>query len=56
MLRGQVIGLRARLDSDIDVFEAGFVLEGTTRDAAWINGAFAAGVTLSLLFPEWSAG
>jgi RimJ/RimL family protein N-acetyltransferase len=32
---------------------AGFVLEGTTRDAAWIDGAFADGVTLSLLFPEW---
>jgi RimJ/RimL family protein N-acetyltransferase len=31
---------------------AGFVPEGTTRDAAWINGAFADGVTLSLLFPE----
>ena len=33
---------------------AGFVLEGTTRDAAWINGAFADGVTLSLLDREWS--
>lgn len=33
---------------------AGFALEGTTRDAAWINGAFADGVLLSLLFPEWS--
>ena len=35
--------------------QAGFVLEGTTRDTAWINGAFADGVLLSLLFPEWSA-
>jgi RimJ/RimL family protein N-acetyltransferase len=35
--------------------KAGFALEGTARDAAWINGAFADGVTLSLLFPEWSA-
>ncbi len=34
---------------------AGFILEGTARDTAWINGAFADGVTLSLLFPEWSA-
>jgi RimJ/RimL family protein N-acetyltransferase len=34
--------------------KVGFVLEGTTRDAAWINGAFADGVLLSLLFPEWS--
>jgi RimJ/RimL family protein N-acetyltransferase len=32
---------------------AGFVLEGTTRDAAWIDGAFADGVTLSLLSHEW---
>ena len=33
---------------------AGFVLEGTTRDAAWIDGGFADGVTLSLLSGEWS--
>jgi RimJ/RimL family protein N-acetyltransferase len=33
---------------------AGFRTEGTTRDAAWIDGAFADGVILSLLFPEWS--
>ena len=33
---------------------AGFVLEGTARDTAWIDGAFADGVILSLLFPEWS--
>ena len=33
---------------------AGFVLEGTTRDAAWIDGAFADGVTFSLLSGEWS--
>ena len=32
---------------------AGFVLEGTTRDAAWIDGGFADGVTLSLLWGEW---
>jgi RimJ/RimL family protein N-acetyltransferase len=32
----------------------GFVLEGTHRDTAWINGAFADGVTLSLLSTEWS--
>jgi RimJ/RimL family protein N-acetyltransferase len=31
----------------------GFVLEGTARDTAWINGAFADGVTLSLLSGEW---
>jgi RimJ/RimL family protein N-acetyltransferase len=35
---------------------AGFVLEGTARDTAWIDGAFVDGVTLSLLFPEWSPG
>jgi RimJ/RimL family protein N-acetyltransferase len=34
----------------------GFVLEGTARDTAWIDGAFADGVTLSLLFPERSPG
>jgi RimJ/RimL family protein N-acetyltransferase len=33
---------------------AGFVLEGTHRETAWINGAFADGVTLSLLSDEWS--
>ena len=33
---------------------AGFALEGTTRDAAWINGAFADGVTFSLLSDEWT--
>jgi RimJ/RimL family protein N-acetyltransferase len=32
---------------------AGFVPEGTTRDAAWIDGGFADGVTLSLLSGEW---
>jgi RimJ/RimL family protein N-acetyltransferase len=32
----------------------GFVLEGTMRETAWINGAFADGVTLSLLSDEWS--
>lgn len=35
------------------MLRAGFVLEGTTRDAAWIDGAFADGVTLSLLSGEW---
>ena len=30
----------------------GFVPEGTTRDAAWIDGGFADGVTLSLLSGE----
>ena len=35
---------------------AGFVLEGTTRDAAWIDGGFADGVILSLLFPDWPPG
>jgi RimJ/RimL family protein N-acetyltransferase len=35
---------------------AGFVLEGTARDEAWINGAFADGVTLSLLSGEWPPG
>jgi len=34
----------------------GFVLEGTMRETAWIDGAFADGVTLSLLFDEWSPG
>ena len=34
----------------------GFVLEGTGRDVAWIDGAFADGVTLSLLSGEWSPG
>lgn len=33
---------------------AGFVLEGTMRDAAWIDGGFADGVTLSQLSGEWS--
>jgi RimJ/RimL family protein N-acetyltransferase len=33
---------------------AGFVLEGTSRDAAWIDGGFADGVTLSQLSGEWS--
>jgi hypothetical protein len=95
VLHGELTGLRALTDSDIEVFEtelladvetrvratgrpwlpvtpgasdspyrqaqdrdaavrAGFVLEGTTRDAAWIDGAFADGVTLSLLDGEWS--
>ncbi|MGH3153760.1 MAG: GNAT family N-acetyltransferase [Streptosporangiaceae bacterium] len=35
--------------------KTGFALEGTARDVAWINGAFADGVTYSLLFPDWSA-
>jgi glycerate-2-kinase len=30
----------------------GFRTEGTTRDAAWIDGAFADGAILSLLFPN----
>jgi RimJ/RimL family protein N-acetyltransferase len=33
---------------------AGFVLEGTSRDVAWIDGGFADGVTLSQLAGEWS--
>ena len=33
---------------------AGFVMEGTARDAAWIDGGFADGVTLSQLSGEWS--
>jgi RimJ/RimL family protein N-acetyltransferase len=33
---------------------AGFALEGTARDVAWVDGAFADGVTLSLLSGEWS--
>lgn len=33
---------------------AGFVMEGTARDAAWIDGRFADGVTLSQLSGEWS--
>jgi RimJ/RimL family protein N-acetyltransferase len=35
---------------------AGFVLEGTMRETAWLDGAFADGVTLSLLSGEWSPG
>jgi RimJ/RimL family protein N-acetyltransferase len=31
---------------------AGFVLEGTMRESAWIDGAFADGVMLSLLAPS----
>jgi RimJ/RimL family protein N-acetyltransferase len=34
--------------------QAGFVLEGTSRDVAWIDGGFADGVTLSQLSGEWS--
>jgi RimJ/RimL family protein N-acetyltransferase len=33
---------------------AGFVLEGTTRDAAWLDDGFADGVVLSQLSGEWS--
>ena len=33
---------------------AGFVMEGTARDAAWIDGGFADGVTLSQLSGERS--
>jgi RimJ/RimL family protein N-acetyltransferase len=33
---------------------AGFVLEGTSREVAWVDGGFADGVTLSLLSGEWS--
>ena len=36
--------------------QSGFVLEGTMREVAWLDGAFADGVTLSLLFDEWSRG
>ncbi len=32
----------------------GFVLEGTMRGTAWLDGGFADGVMLSLLFGEWS--
>jgi RimJ/RimL family protein N-acetyltransferase len=32
----------------------GFVLEGTMRETAWLDGAFADGVTLSQLSGEWS--
>jgi RimJ/RimL family protein N-acetyltransferase len=91
VLRGELTGLRAHTDRDIEVLETelvlcrygfairglhrlqistladnhamiaaavrvGFRTEGTTRDAAWIDGAFADGVILSLLFPEWSPG
>ncbi len=34
---------------------AGFVREGTLRQSAWINGAFADVVVLGLLLPEWPA-
>jgi RimJ/RimL family protein N-acetyltransferase len=34
---------------------AGFVLEGTSREVAWIDGGFADGVTLSQLSGEWSS-
>ena len=33
---------------------AGFVPEGTSRDAAWLDGGYADGVTLSQLSGEWS--
>ena len=33
---------------------AGFALEGTSREVAWIDGGFADGVTLSLRSGEWS--
>ena len=33
---------------------AGFVLEGTLRQEAWVNGSFADGVILGLLVTEWS--
>ena len=33
---------------------AGFVLEGTSRDAAWVDGGFADRVALSQLSGEWS--
>ena len=33
---------------------AGFALEGTSRDVAWLDGGFADGVTLSQLSGEWS--
>ena len=32
---------------------AGFVLEGTLRQFAWVNGSFADGVILGLLATEW---
>jgi RimJ/RimL family protein N-acetyltransferase len=32
----------------------GFVLEGTMRETAWLDGGFADGAMLSLLFGEWS--
>ena len=32
---------------------AGFVLEGTLRQAAWVDGSFADEVILSLLAAEW---
>jgi RimJ/RimL family protein N-acetyltransferase len=35
--------------------EAGFVLEGTLRRAAWVNGDFADEVILGLLASEWGA-
>jgi RimJ/RimL family protein N-acetyltransferase len=35
---------------------AGFVPEGTMRDAGWVNGSFADGVILSQLITEWQPG
>jgi RimJ/RimL family protein N-acetyltransferase len=35
--------------------QAGFVREGTLRQSAWIDGAFADVVVLGLLLPEWPA-
>jgi RimJ/RimL family protein N-acetyltransferase len=34
---------------------AGFVLEGTTRESAWANGAFVDEVVLGLLAGAWRA-
>ncbi|MCO8277050.1 hypothetical protein M1L60_41375 [Actinoplanes sp. TRM 88003] len=53
MLRGEKVGLRARIESDVAMWataiRAGFAEEGIRRGSAWVDGAFVDGVLLSLL-------
>jgi hypothetical protein len=59
VLRGELTGLRALTDADIEIFETELLTDVETRirasrDVAWIDGGFADGVTLSQLAGEWS--